>query len=279
MNFGLSERVPDDAGETPLRALPWIDGDTGGCRCEPAFREPVGTGVEDRVVLDVDADDCRGRGALAASSDCLATVVTALTDRDADVIRTRHHGRERSYAGPAADLLVAAGQFRERIGFHEERLAERVVRDPFGAAREACGRAGPAKRIAAETGLLSAVEELAGGAGEVAGGHGDPGDSDGDLGGVLGAYDGLQMHYKENGKPGKIKGFTPEQRFFMSWATIWRTKIRDEALRTQIQTDPHSPGQVRGYAPLQHVDAFYKAFDLQPKHDLYLRPDKRVRIW
>ena len=190
MNFGLSERVPDDAGETPLRALPWIDGDTGGCRCEPAFREPVGTGVEDRVVLDVDADDCPGRGALAASPDCLATVITALTDRDADVIRTRHHGRERSYAGPAADLLVAAGQFRERIGFHEERLAERVVRDPFGAAREASGRAGPAKRIAAETGLLSAVEEVAGGAGEVAGGHGDPGDSDGDLGGVLRAHVG-----------------------------------------------------------------------------------------
>lgn len=105
------------------------------------------------------------------------------------------------------------------------------------------------------------------------------GENIGDLGGVLGAYDGLQMHYEENGRPGKVQGFTPEQRFFMSWATIWRTKMRDEALRTQIKTDPHSPGQVRGYAPLQHVDAFYKAFDVKPKHDLYIAPEERVRIW
>lgn len=105
------------------------------------------------------------------------------------------------------------------------------------------------------------------------------GENIGDLGGVLGAYDGLQMHYEENGRPGKVQGFTPEQRFFMSWATIWRTKMRDEALRTQIKTDPHSPGQVRGYAPLQHVDAFYKAFDVKPKRDLYIAPEERVRIW
>ena len=105
------------------------------------------------------------------------------------------------------------------------------------------------------------------------------GENIGDLGGVLGAYDGLQMHLKENGRPGKIQGFTPEQRFFMSWATIWRTKSREEALKTQIKTDPHSPGQVRGYAPLQHVDTFYEAFDVQPKHDLYIAPEDRIRIW
>ena len=69
------------------------------------------------------------------------------------------------------------------------------------------------------------------------------GENIGDLGGVVGAYDGLQMHLKENGRPEKIQGFTPEQRFFMSWATIWRTKSRDEALKTQIKTDPHSPGK------------------------------------
>lgn len=105
------------------------------------------------------------------------------------------------------------------------------------------------------------------------------GENIGDLGGVLGAYDGLQMHYEDNGRPDKIQGFTPEQRFFMSWATVWRTKIRDEALRTQIKTDPHSPGQIRGYAPLQHVDAFYETFDIKPEHDLYIDPKERVRIW
>ena len=61
------------------------------------------------------------------------------------------------------------------------------------------------------------------------------GENIGDLGGVLGAYDGLQMHLKENGNPGKIEGLTPEQRFFVSWATVWRTKTRDEALKTQSQ--------------------------------------------
>ena len=59
MNFGLTERVADGVGQTPLGSLPWIDEETDGCQCEPTFREPVGTGVEDRVVLDVDADGRR----------------------------------------------------------------------------------------------------------------------------------------------------------------------------------------------------------------------------
>lgn len=59
------------------------------------------------------------------------------------------------------------------------------------------------------------------------------GENIGDLGGVLGSFDGLQMHLEENGNPGKIEGLTPEQRFFMSWATVWRTKSRDEALKTK----------------------------------------------
>ncbi|KAG1654388.1 Endothelin-converting enzyme [Nymphon striatum] len=71
------------------------------------------------------------------------------------------------------------------------------------------------------------------------------GENIGDLGGLLGAYDGLQRFFKENGRPDDIDGFTAEQRFFMSWATVWRTKSRDEALRTQIKTDPHSPGRIQ----------------------------------
>jgi len=62
------------------------------------------------------------------------------------------------------------------------------------------------------------------------------GENIGDLGGILGAYDGLQKHFAENGRPENIDGFTPEQRFFMSWATVWRTKIRDEALRFALFT-------------------------------------------
>lgn len=105
------------------------------------------------------------------------------------------------------------------------------------------------------------------------------GENIGDLGGVLGAYDGLQRYFDQHGRPENIDGFTPEQRFFMSWATIWRTKIRDEALRNQIKTDPHSPGEVRATQPLLNVDAFYEAFDIQEGDGMYLAPEERVRIW
>lgn len=105
------------------------------------------------------------------------------------------------------------------------------------------------------------------------------GENIGDLGGVLGAYDGLQRHMKENGRPDKIDGFTPEQRFFISWATVWRTKMREEALRTRIKTDTHSPGQYRGYVPLQNIDAFYTAFDIKEGDKMYIAPEERVRIW
>lgn len=105
------------------------------------------------------------------------------------------------------------------------------------------------------------------------------GENIGDLGGVLAAYDGLQRFYKENGRPDDIDGFTPEQRFFMSWATVWRTKAREEALRNQIKTDPHSPGRFRATQPLLNVDAFYEAFDIKEGDPMYLAPQDRVRIW
>lgn len=105
------------------------------------------------------------------------------------------------------------------------------------------------------------------------------GENIGDLGGVLGAYDGLQLYYKENGRPDAIDGFTAEQRFFMSWATVWRTLTRDEALRTLIKTDTHSPGVVRATQPLKNIDAFYEAFNIKEGDAMYLAPEKRVRIW
>ena len=105
------------------------------------------------------------------------------------------------------------------------------------------------------------------------------GENIGDLGGVLGAYDGLQLYFEENGRPADIDGFTPEQRFFMSWATVWRTLTREDALRTQIKTDPHSPGIIRATQPLKNIDAFYEAFDIKEGDPMYLKPEDRVRIW
>ena len=105
------------------------------------------------------------------------------------------------------------------------------------------------------------------------------GENIGDLGGVNAAYDGLQLYLNDKGRPGLIDGFTPEQRFFISWATIWRTKMRDEAIKNQVKTDPHAPGMYRAYVPLQNVDAWYEAFDVQPGDKLYVEPEKRVKIW
>ena len=107
------------------------------------------------------------------------------------------------------------------------------------------------------------------------------GENIGDLGGVLAAYDGLQKYYQENGRPEKIDGFTAEQRFFISWATIWRTKMRDDALRTRIKTDPHSrrAGMYRAYVPLQNIDAFYEAFNIKKGDSMFVPSEERVRIW
>ena len=105
------------------------------------------------------------------------------------------------------------------------------------------------------------------------------GENIGDLGGINAAYDGLQLYLKENGNPGLIDGFTPEQRFFISWATVWRTKSRDEALKSQVKTDPHSPGMYRAVVPIQNVDAFYQAFGIKKGDAMYIEPDKRVKIW
>ncbi|WP_034893495.1 M13 family metallopeptidase [Gillisia sp. Hel_I_29] len=105
------------------------------------------------------------------------------------------------------------------------------------------------------------------------------GENIGDLGGVNAAYDGLQLHLKDHENPGKIDGYTPEQRFFLSWATVWRTKMRDEALRNRIKTDPHSPGMYRAYVPLQNIDAFYQAFNIEKGDKMYVAPENRVKIW
>jgi len=105
------------------------------------------------------------------------------------------------------------------------------------------------------------------------------GENAADLGGVTAAYHGLQRFYETHEKPGKIDGFTQEQRFFMSWATVWRNKTRAEALRTQIKNDPHSPAIYRAYLPLQNVDEFYEAFDIQEGDEMYIAPEERVKIW
>lgn len=100
-----------------------------------------------------------------------------------------------------------------------------------------------------------------------------------DLGGVNIAYDALQMYLKDKENPGKISGFTQDQRFFLSWATVWRTLSSEKYMINQVKTDPHSPGYFRSFGPLINVDAFYKAFDVKKGDKLYKAPEDRIKIW
>lgn len=105
------------------------------------------------------------------------------------------------------------------------------------------------------------------------------GENIGDLGGVAVAYDALQMYLKDHGNPGPISGFTQDQRFFMSWATVWRTKSTDQHMVNQVKTDPHSPGYFRAFGPLVNQDSFIKAFDIKPGDKMYKAPQDRIKIW
>ena len=105
------------------------------------------------------------------------------------------------------------------------------------------------------------------------------GENIGDLGGSSVAFDALQMYLKDKGNPGLIDGFTQDQRFFLSWATIWRTKTTDEFVVNQVKTDPHSPAQYRATGPIINLDAFHKAFETKEGDKLYLPQDKRIVIW
>ncbi|SIQ92105.1 putative endopeptidase [Chryseobacterium sp. RU37D] len=100
-----------------------------------------------------------------------------------------------------------------------------------------------------------------------------------DLGGVNIAYDALQMYLKDKGNPGAITGYTQDQRFFLSWATVWRTLSSEKYMVNQVKTDPHSPGYFRSFGPLTNVDAFYKAFDVKEGDKLYKKPEDRIKIW
>ncbi|MFD3002541.1 M13 family metallopeptidase [Pontibacter toksunensis] len=104
------------------------------------------------------------------------------------------------------------------------------------------------------------------------------GENIGDLGGLSAAYEAFKM--TEQGKSNdKIDGFTPDQRFFLSWAQVWRGNILPEAAAQQIITDPHSPGEYRTIGAPVNMDAWYEAFNVQPGDKLYKAPEERIRLW
>ena len=104
------------------------------------------------------------------------------------------------------------------------------------------------------------------------------GENIGDLGGISMAYTAYKLSL--GGKPAPvIDGLTGDQRFFLSWAQVWKGKYRDESLLTLIKTNPHSPVMFRANGPLRNFDPWYQAFDVKPGDAMYLPPEQRVRIW
>ncbi len=104
------------------------------------------------------------------------------------------------------------------------------------------------------------------------------GENIGDLAGLSIAFTAL-----ENSLKGKtievIDGFTPEQRFFLSWAQVWRRNARPEQVRLQVRTDPHSPAEFRTNGPLADLQEFYDAFNCGKAGAMYVPPSNRAKIW
>lgn len=104
------------------------------------------------------------------------------------------------------------------------------------------------------------------------------GENIGDLGGLSIAIKAYQMSL--NGKEAPVMdGYTGMQRVFLGWGQVFQDKSRDEALRSQVANDPHSPGKYRINGVVRNVPEFYEAFKIKPTDKLYLAPDKRVKIW
>ena len=104
------------------------------------------------------------------------------------------------------------------------------------------------------------------------------GENIGDLGGSSIAFEALQRSLK--GKERKlIDGFTPEQRFFLSWTQMWRTKYRDDAMRLQVARGPHAPGNFRAIGPLVNQQTFFDAFGIKEGDLMWRKPEDRAKIW
>jgi len=105
------------------------------------------------------------------------------------------------------------------------------------------------------------------------------GENIGDIGGLSMAWRAFQMYAAEHDVPEELDGYTPAQRFFLSWAQVWRVLQLEDAARAQLLSDPHSPGQYRTNGVVRNMDIWYEAFGVTEEHDLYLPPEERVSIW
>jgi putative endopeptidase len=101
-----------------------------------------------------------------------------------------------------------------------------------------------------------------------------------DLGGLTIAYHALQNKLKQDGRPADIDGFSQEQRFFISYAQVWRNHMRPQRLMQQLSEGPHSPGEARVNGIVYNLDEFYQAFNVSQDNSVrYITPEKRAKIW
>ena len=105
------------------------------------------------------------------------------------------------------------------------------------------------------------------------------GENIGDLGGVEMAYAAYRRYVAQHGEPPVIDGLTGDQRFFLAFAQVWRSQLREGTLRERVLTNEHSPPEYRVNGVVRNVDAWYRAFNIQPGDRLYLPPEQRVHIW
>ena len=99
-----------------------------------------------------------------------------------------------------------------------------------------------------------------------------------DLGGINIAYEAFKKT-KQGKSNDKIDGFTGDQRFFLSWAQVWRANTRPEEIASRLKTDPHSPSELRCNVSPSNMEAWYKAFDVKPGDKLYRPENERARVW
>ena len=104
------------------------------------------------------------------------------------------------------------------------------------------------------------------------------GENIGDLAGLTIAYEAYKMSLDGEKAP-VLDGFTGSQRVFIGWAQVWRGKYREDAIRQQVMSDPHSPAEYRVNGTVVNVPAFYEAFDVKEGDELYVAPENRVTIW
>ena len=110
-------------------------------------------------------------------------------------------------------------------------------------------------------------------------GHLTLGENLADLGGIETAYAAYRRYVARHGEPPVIDGFTGDRRFFLAYAAAWQGKARDDALRAQLLSNPHSPDKYRVDGIVRNFDPWYAAFDVKPGDKMYLPPDQRVHIW